>query len=165
MERKTKSSIRLFILIGAVVLLVAICLGGVYMFVQSKPENRINSFLTAIEKEKYKKAFRYLYCYDENVDTPTELSSDEAYEIWSERVIAVRKGGTYLQSHKDINITETEDSAYATATLVFDELGAPRTYKDLEIVLVQINDKWYIADISTETVLTYAEEAISGKMK
>jgi len=121
-------------------------------------------YLNALENTRYRSAFSCLYLYEGTTDTPYDGNKNEAYSLWKQRVESYTEIEVYLSDWFNLSVQRDENgNMYGTVVVSIYNQGKTDTYQT-DIVFVGNENTWKIADITTETVKSFYETAVSGNM-
>lgn len=158
--------------LGAVVLLAVAVTAVVYFvpkknggfgFEQTKTYFEVRGFLKDIIAEDLDSAVENIWFFDneENLENGTELSEEEAQNVWKKRVAAQKNGeyANYIEDFSDLKVYKKDGVFYASVKLHTRERGVA-SYRTATLRFA--NGKIYtVADYSTEQ-LNPLEKALSG---
>ncbi len=121
-------------------------------------------YLNSLEGTRYRPAFSCLYLYEGTTDTPYSGNKNEAYRLWEQRVESYTEIEVYLSDWFNLSVQRDENgNMYGTVVVSIYSQGKTDTYQT-DIVFVGNENAWKIADITTETVKSFYEAAVSGNM-
>ena len=136
---------------------------GVFGFEQTKTYFEVRGFLKDVIAEDLDSAVEKVWFFDneENWENGTELSAEEAQNVWKKRVAAQKNGeyANYIEDFSDLKVYKKDGVFYASVKLHTRERGVA-SYRTTTLRFA--NGKIYtVADYSTEQ-LNPLEKALSG---
>lgn len=171
---QTKKKIKKNVLrvLGAVVLLAVAVTAVIYFvpkknggfgFEQTKTYFEVRGFLKDVIAEDLDSAVENIWFFDneENLENGTELSEEDAQNVWKKRVAAQKNGeyANYIEDFSDLKVYKKDGVFYASVKLHTRERGVA-SYRTTTLRFA--NGKIYtVADYSTEQ-LNPLEKALSG---
>lgn len=168
-SNKKNKTIKKVLRLASFLIVVAIVIAAIVFFIP-KSNGSYNwasvrgyftakSYLDHIIDQNYEKAIRNVWLYDGSVENASQMDSEQALSVWSERIEQSRQNLDYLADYDSLKVFLRDGQLVGTVKLVVQISGVDVPYST---ELVFYNGK--IADITTESIKTDVEQNVSGDL-